>query len=107
MSAFRAIKTALINGILLTHPDPSAPYCLMVDASNVAVGGVLHQRINNIWQPISFFSKCLQTAENRYNTFSRELLAIYLSICHFRHFLEGRDFHIPTDHKLFKHALSA
>ena len=28
----------------------------------------------------------------------RELLAIYLSIRHFRYFLEGRNFHIYTDH---------
>ena len=35
------MKTALAKATLLTHPDPSAPYCLMVNASNVTTGGVL------------------------------------------------------------------
>ncbi len=38
-------------------------------------------------------------AETRYSTYDRELLAIYLSIQHFRYFLEDRDFHVLTDHK--------
>ena len=56
LSAFQGVKTTLAKATLLTHPDPSAPYCLMVDASNVAVGGVLQQRVNHTWHPISFFS---------------------------------------------------
>ena len=107
LSAFQDVKTALAKATLLTHPDPSAPYCLMVDASNVAVGGVLQQRVNHTWHPISFFSKRLQPAETKYSTFSRELLSIYLSIRHFRHFLEGREFYVLTDHKPLTHALSS
>ena len=49
LSACQAVKTTLAKATLLTHPDPSAPYCLMVDASNVAVGGVLQQRISHTW----------------------------------------------------------
>ena len=110
MSAFQAVKTALAKAILLpllTHPDPTAPYCLMVDASNIALGGVLQQRINNTWQPISFFSKCLQPVKTKYCTFSYELLSIYLSIPHFRHFLEGCEFYVLTNHKPLIHALSS
>ena len=55
VSAFRTIKNALATATLLVHPSPSAPYCLMVDASNTAVGSVLQQKINKIWHPISFF----------------------------------------------------
>ena len=97
LAAFKAVKTALANAALLTHPNSAAPYCLMVDASTVAVGGVLQQYVHNIWQPISFFSKRLRPAETKYSTFSRELLSIYLSIRHFRHFLEGREFYVLTD----------
>ena len=71
----------------------------MVDASNIAVGAVLQQLSNNLWEPIAFFSKKLSDVESKYSTFDRELLAIYLSIKHFRYFLEGRDFTIYTDHK--------
>ncbi|PIK40291.1 hypothetical protein BSL78_22869 [Apostichopus japonicus] len=71
----------------------------MTDASDVAVGGVLNQCVNGQWKPLSFFSKKLKPAETRYSTFGRELLAIYLVIKHFRHWLEGRRFFILTDHK--------
>ena len=35
----------------------------------------------------------------KYSTFDRELLAIYLAVKHFCHFVEGYQFHILTDHK--------
>ena len=45
--------------------------------------------------------------ETRYSTFDRELLGVYLAIRHFRYFLEGRKFHIVTDHKPLTYALSS
>ncbi|GBN94167.1 Transposon Ty3-G Gag-Pol polyprotein [Araneus ventricosus] len=41
----------------------------------------------------------LTPAERKYSTYDRELLAIYSAIKFFRHFLEGRDFVVFTDHK--------
>ncbi|BHF67248.1 hypothetical protein SprV_0301027400 [Sparganum proliferum] len=99
LTAFERIKTSLADATLLTHPAPKAPLSLMVDASTVAVGAVLQQHINDSTRPLAFFSKKLSPAETRYSTFGRELLAIYLAVKHFRHFLEGRDFTIFTDHK--------
>ena len=52
-------------------------------------------------------SKRLQHAATRYSTFGRELLAVYLSIKHFRHLLEGRSSTVYTDHKPLTHALHA
>ncbi|BHF60044.1 hypothetical protein SprV_0100300500 [Sparganum proliferum] len=99
LTAFERIKTSLADATLPTHPAPEAPLSLMVDASTVAVGAVLQQHINDSTRPLAFFSKKLSPAETRYSTFGRELLAIYLAVKHFRHFLEGRDFTIFTDHK--------
>ena len=42
---------------------------------------------------------------SRYSTFGRELLAIYLSVKHFRNMLEGRAFCVYTDHKPLTYAL--
>ena len=103
--AFIDIKEALAQATLLNHPKPSAPTCIVTDASDTAVGAVLQQLIDGVWCPISFFSKKLKTSETRYSTFDRELLAVYLSIKHFRHFVEGREFHIRTDHKPLTFAL--
>lgn len=99
LAAFNKVKEKLTQSTLLAHPRNDAAVNLVVDASNFAVGGALQQCVDGVWQPIAFFSKRLNPAETRYSTFGRELLAIYLAIKYFRHFLEGRDFHILTDHK--------
>ena len=36
-------KTALANAAMLVHPDFDSPTALTVDASDIAVGGVLEQ----------------------------------------------------------------
>jgi len=78
----------------------------MTDASNVAIGAVLQQFMDGQWCHILFFSTKLRPAETRYSTFDRELLAIYLSIKHFRHFVEGRNFHVVTDYKPLTFAMT-
>ena len=105
-AAFNATKEALANASILSYPQPDAPTCLMADASDTAVGAVLQQHIKDTWHPIAFFSKKMTPAETRYSTFDRELLAVYQAIKHFRHFLEGRPFHVLTDHKPLTFALN-
>ena len=97
----------MTDASLLSYPKPDAPTNIMTDASNTAVGAVLQQHINDTWTPIVFFSRTLKPAETRYSTFDRELLAVYLAIKHFRHFIEGRQFHIYTDHKPLIYALNS
>ena len=106
-TSFQATKDALAKASLLTYPTPNAPTCLVTDASDTAVGAVLQQHISDTWKPISFFSRKLTPAETRYSTFDRELLAVYLGIKHFRYFLEGRPFHVLTDHKPLTYALNS
>ena len=107
LSAFNQAKDGLVNATLLSHPQSDTPLSLSVDASDVGVGGVVHQLVDNEWQPLAFFSKRLQDRETRYSTFGRELLAAYLGIRHFRHLLEGRSFTLFTDHKPLTYALNA
>ena len=54
-SAFAAIKEALASVTL--RPKPHALTCIMSDASDRAVGGVLQQQIGGGWQPIAYFSR--------------------------------------------------
>ena len=72
-SAFSESRQILANATLLVHPDTSAPLNITCDAVDFAVGGVLQQYIDNVWQPLSFFSKKLNPAETRYSAFDREL----------------------------------
>ena len=86
---------------------PDVPLSLTVDASDSAIGSVLQQVIKGITQPLVFFSCQLRPAGRRYSTFDRELLAIYLPVCHFQHQLEGRHFVMYTDHKPLTFTLSS
>ena len=79
---------------------------IMTDASDIAAGAVLQQFRKGNWTPLAYFSKKLTTTEMKYSTFDRELLAIYLAVKHFRYFVEGRIFHVITDHKPLTYSLS-
>ena len=67
---------------------------------------VLQQYIDIRWCPIAYFSKKLKPAEIKYSTFDRDLLAVYLAIKYFRHFIEGWQFSVLTDHKPLTFSLS-
>jgi hypothetical protein len=99
--------SALASATLSVHPHYNAPASITFDASDLAVGAVLEQFIDHEWRPIGFFSRKLQPAETRYSTFDRELLGVYLAIRHFRWFIEGRVFHVYTDHKPLNFAISS
>ena len=107
LHAFDSVKDALskVTSLSYLHPSISCTLILKTDASQSAVGAALQQVVDGAIQPLCFFSRKLQPAQTRYSTFSRELLAIYLAVKHFRHILEGRDFIIYTDHKPLTFAL--
>ena len=63
------------------------------------LGGVLQQRCGAGWQPLAFFSRKLNTAEAKYSTLDRELMACLEAIQHFRCLVEGQAFTLYTDHK--------
>lgn len=115
--AFEDTKSALARATLLHHPSATSRLVLTVDASDVAIGGSLNEiaasadttpefPIDNKLKPLAFFSRKLQGPELNYSTFDRELLAAKDSIRYFRHYVEGRDFTLYTDHKPLTHALS-
>jgi hypothetical protein len=66
---------------------------------------VLQQRLQNVWQPLAFFSRKLCPAQHQYITYDTELLAIYEAVTYFRHMLEAQNFTILTDHKPLTFAL--
>lgn len=107
ISAFEDVKHSFASRVLLNHFNRDANLTLTVDASNIAVGGVLHQTYKGETEPLAFFSKKLTPAETKYSSFDRELLAIYLNIKHFRYLLEGRSFTVFTDHKPLTFAMNS
>ena len=92
VTAFQDTNAALATAVMLVHPCSNTPTSLTVDASEQAVGAVLQQLLNGIWQPLAFFSKQLRPPVRKYRAFDQELLDLYLGMRHFRYFLKGREF---------------
>lgn len=102
-AAFEKCKQDICQAMLLAHPSPDADLALACDASNTAIGAVLQQRDGDTWRPLGFFSKALSKPQQSYSAYDRELVAIHRAIRHFRSSIEGRTFHILTDHKPLVH----
>lgn len=102
--AFLQCKLDLQRAVTLSYPCDDSPYAMMTDASNNCIGAVLQQKQNDTWKPLAYFSKKLTETQQKYSTYDRELLAIYLSLKHFRNLVEGRPLIIYTDHKALTYA---
>lgn len=104
--AFISSKQELESVTYLSHPDSSALIALMYVTLLWAIGASVQQQIGNNFEPLGFVSHKLSSAEQKYSTYDRALLAIFASIRYFRYLLEGREFTVFTDHKPLTHALT-
>lgn len=104
--AFQQCKLSLQNAVMLAYPLPTVPISLYADASNTCIGAVLQQFAEGNWKPLAYFSKKLTGAQMKYSTYDKELLAVYLSVQHFRYLHEGRELIVFTDHKPLTYAFS-
>ena len=79
-------------------PDYEKPFELEVDASNYALGTVLNQQdAKNHIHPVAFYSSTLSAAEQYYDVYDKELLAIHRPLKHWRHYL------VESPHKIIIH----
>jgi hypothetical protein len=100
--AFNKVKEMLCDQPILQIADYSQPFTLYIDASNVAVGGVLMQRDEaGTLRPVCYFSKKLNDAQKNYSTRDKESLALILSVRAFRVYLSG-PVDVYTDHEPLK-----
>ena len=83
LKAFNEVKQKLATTSLLEHPVPNSQFSLVADPSGIAVDAVLQQHHQQQLQPLAYFSRQLKPAEQRYSTFGRELLAMYLAFSAF------------------------
>ena len=97
--AFLACKQAIKDAVTNAFLSPTAPLRVESDASSTDIGAALEQLQHGVWEPISLFSRELSSAERKYSTYDRELLAAFAAVKFFRRFLEGRSFTLRTDHK--------
>jgi hypothetical protein len=100
--AFRKRKRTFIKALIHQHFDLAKPIILQTDVSGFATVGILNQYDGFcVLRTINFYSRKWSSAEQNYNTYDRELLAIMETLKQWRHYLEGANHKvlIRCDHK--------
>jgi hypothetical protein len=98
--AFDTLKEAFLSKPILQIPDSSRPFVLETDASKYATGAVLMQEdTNGDLKPCGFISQRFNKAEQNYQIYDRELLAIVRAFKTWKHYLLGNNTLIRCDHK--------
>ena len=97
-NAFVTLKQKLCSSPILQYPNFNEPFIVTTDASDYALGGVLSQGPIGKDLPIAYTSRALISAELRYKTTEKELLAIMHAVKQFRQYFYGRKFTLVTDH---------
>ena len=78
----------------------------MCDASDYAIGAVLGQKSERIFQVIYYASRTLNDAQLNYATTEKELLAIVFAFDKFRPYLIGNKVIMNTDHLAIKYLMT-
>ena len=105
-AAFNKLKTALIEALVLAYADPSYPFLVDIDASNVGIGAMLSQVVEGRERPVAYFSFTLSQPQRNYCVTRRELLAVVKAVNQFHAYLYGQKFLLRTDHLAFQWLLS-
>ena len=106
LHAFSVLKDKLISAPIVVALDWSFPFELMCDASDFAIGAVLGQKREKIFQVIYYASITLNDAQLNYATTEKELLAIVFAFDKFRPYLIGNKVEVHTDHSAIKYLMT-
>ena len=105
LHAFSVLKDKLVSAPIVVAPDWSFPFELMCDANNFAIGAVLGQKREKIFQVIYYASRTLNDVQLNYATTEKELLAIVFAFDKFRPYLIGNKVVVHTDHSAIKYLM--
>jgi hypothetical protein len=105
--AFDTLKARIASPPVLAHFDTDAETIVTCDASAVALGACLSQRVNGEERPIAYASRLLTKAEAKYSASEREALACLWASEKWHFFLYGRHYTLVTDHAALRTLLTA
>lgn len=104
-TAWRQIRDVITTMPVVRKFNWQIPCIIETDASQRHVGAVLLQphlhegRNGTALHPVAYFSKKLTDTQTRYAAQERELLGIMLALQHWRHWVEGGNVTVITDHE--------
>ena len=96
--ALKKLQRSLTEAPILTFPRFEEVFCVATDASNVGLGAVLFHRIDGAERVVSYASRTLSPAEQKYAVVEKEALGLVWAVTHFRVYLLGKPFVLITDH---------
>ena len=106
LHAFSVLKDKFVSAPIFVAPDWSFPFELMCDVSDFAIGAMLGQKREKIFQVIYYASRTLNDAQLNYATTEKELLAIVFAFDKFRPYLIGNKVVVHTDHSAIKYLMT-
>ena len=106
-NAFDEIKKLLTKPPVLVMPDNKGHIVLVSDTSKVGCGGALYQEIRDAYRLISYCSKKLPEAVQRYSISELELTGLLANISTFKHILRNAVFTVYCDHSALVYIINA
>ena len=104
--SFEELKANFTTAPIVKAPNWKLPFEVMCDASDLAIGAVLGQRVEGKPYVVYYARKTLNEAQRNYTTTKKELLAVVYALEKFRAYLVGSDIIIFTDHSTLKYLLT-
>ena len=105
--AFDTLKDKLCAKPVLAFPCCGETFIVKVDASNIAVGGVLSQeQPDGTIHPVAYFSTTLHKSQQDWSAHSKEAYALLVAVRTWHVHLAGTSFVLQSDHNPLVHIRS-
>lgn len=104
--AFKKLKESIASPPVLRMANFNEEFILQTDASRNAIAAVLMQKADGILQPVSYASRKLSQAEQKYSIYELEGLAVVFGFEKFNLYLAHRKFILQTDNSALSWVLN-
>ena len=97
--AFLTLKEAIIEALILHHPNHNKKYIVYTDISDDACGAQLSQEHDGIEFPIAFLSHTFTETQRKWSTTEQEAYGVYYAVTKWNYYLQHADIIVRNDHK--------